>query len=49
MTSEDIEYYGKIFTCRKTIDFSAMIELLSALAKKQDYLDKSRYPRQKNK
>ena len=37
MTSEDIEYNGKIFTCRKTIDFSAMIELLSALAKKHDY------------
>ena len=40
MTSEDIEYNGKIFTCRKIIDFSAMIELLSALAKKQDYLEK---------
>ena len=40
MKTEDIEYNGQIFTCRKIIDFSAMIELLSALAKKQDYLEK---------
>ena len=40
MKTEDIEYNGQVFTCRKIIDFSAMIELLSALAKKQDYLEK---------
>ncbi len=40
MKTEDIEYNGQIFTCRKIIDFSAMIELLSALAKKQEYLEK---------
>ena len=40
MKTEDIEYNGQIFTCRKIIDFSAMIELLSALARKQEYLEK---------
>ena len=40
MKTEDIEYNGQIFTCQKIIDFSAMIELLSALAKKQEYLEK---------
>ena len=40
MKTEDIEYNGQVFTCRKIIDFSAMIELLSALAKKQEYLEK---------
>ena len=39
-TEEDIEYNGQIFTCRKIIDISAMIELLSALAKKYEYLEK---------
>ena len=40
MKTEDIEYNGQVFTCRKIIDFSAMIELLSALARKQEYLEK---------
>ena len=40
MSTEDIKYNGQVFTCRKIIDFSAMIELLSALAKKQDYIEK---------
>ena len=40
MKTEDIEYNGQVFTCRKIIDFSAMIELLSALAKRQEYLEK---------
>ena len=39
-TEEDIEYNGQIFTCRKIIDISAMIELLGALAKKNEYLEK---------
>ncbi len=40
MKTEDIEYNGQVFTCRKIIDLSAMIELLSALAKKQQYIEK---------
>ena len=39
MKTEDIEYNGQIFSCRKIIDISAMIELLSLLAKKQKYLE----------
>ena len=40
MKTEDIEYNGQIFSCHKIIDISAMIELLSLLAKKQEYLEK---------
>ena len=39
MKTEDIEYNGQIFSCKKIIDISAMIELLSLLAKKQKYLE----------
>ena len=40
MKTEDIEYNGMVFSCRKIIDISAMVELLSALARKQEYLEK---------
>ena len=40
MKTEDIKYNGQVFTCRKIIDFTAMIELLSALAKRQEYIEK---------
>ena len=40
MKTEDIEYNGKVFTLRKIIDISAMIELLGALAKNQKYIEK---------
>ena len=40
MKTEDIEYNGQIFSCHKIIDISSMIELLSLLAKKQEYLEK---------
>lgn len=42
MKKRDIEYNGQIFTCQKiiNIDITSMIELLAALAKKQDYSDK---------
>lgn len=39
MKTEDIEYNGQIFSCRKIIDISSMIELLSLLAKRQQYLE----------
>ena len=39
MKTEDIEYNGQIFSCRKIIDISSMIELLSLLAKKQQLLE----------
>ena len=42
MKKADIEYNGQIFTCQKiiNIDITSMIELLAALAKKQQYTDK---------
>ena len=42
MKKRDIEYDGQIFTCQKiiNIDITSMIELLAALAKKQQYTDK---------
>ena len=40
MNIEDIKYNGKVFTCHKIFDFSAMVELLNLLAKKQEYLEK---------
>ena len=39
MKTEDIEYNGQIFSCRKIIDISSMVELLSLLAKRQQYLE----------
>ena len=39
MKTEDIEYNGQIFSCRKIIDISAMVELLGILAKRQKYLE----------
>ena len=39
MKTEDIEYNGQIFSCQKIIDISSMIELLSLLAKRQQYLE----------
>ena len=39
MKTEDIEYNGQVFSCRKIIDLSSMIELISLLAKRQQYLE----------
>ena len=39
MKTEEIEYNGQIFSCQKIIDISSMIELLSLLAKRQQYLE----------
>ena len=39
MKTEDIEYNGRIFSCRTIIDISSMVELLGLLAKRQKYLE----------
>ena len=39
MKTEDIEYNGRIFSCRSIIDISTMVELLGLLAKRQQYLE----------
>ena len=39
MKTEDIEYNGRIFSCRTIIDISTMVELLGLLAKRQKYLE----------